>query len=527
MAKGEAVKRLMNKAPGRSVRLGSRLRYLEESAVHRPLNRLLLVASAILLVPLMTRAQTVPPVRSEPTTVRSYDGRTMPAELVRLTVPERRTQPGRTVTVAALRLSTTAAHPGHPVVFLMGGPGIPGTVMAPIPPYFTLFQRLRELGDVIIVDQRGTGSSEPALDCPFEGTLPVDAFVDTDRLVAALRQQVAACADHWRAQGVEPTAYNTVESADDIDDLRQALGIEKVDLLAFSYGTRLALAVVQRHGAHVGRIVLQGVNGPGLVVKRPGPVARKLQRLSELLKRDSAWHDSTDLLVAARTARARLEHSATTVTVNDRRGEPSVKLLIGREGLDAIVSLNLDDARLSALLVSVAAGDDRVLTRFVEAAWSGLGGGTVGLMARAVNCAADRPVARWSLAARESAGAPFGAPIDNAFLSTDFCGAVGYVIPPVEFPEPVRSASPVLMLTGALDATNPIENAHDIARGLANAVVLEVQNTAHEALTVPGVQDVVVEFLSGADVRKRRIAAATPHFPTIAEALQAAPQRVR
>jgi len=42
---------------------------------------------------LMTRAQTVPPVRSELATVRSYDGRTMPAELVRLTVPERRTSP--------------------------------------------------------------------------------------------------------------------------------------------------------------------------------------------------------------------------------------------------------------------------------------------------------------------------------------------------------------------------------------------------------------------------------------------------
>jgi pimeloyl-ACP methyl ester carboxylesterase len=500
---------------------------MEESAVHRPLNRLLLVAPAILLVPLMTRAQTVRPVRSEPTTVRSLDGRTMPAELVRLTVPERRTQPGRTVTVAALRLSTTAAHPGHPVVFLMGGPGIPGTVMAPIPPYFTLFQRLRELGDVIIVDQRGIGSSEPALDCPFEGTLPVDAFVDTDRLVAALRQQVAACADHWRAQGAEPTAYNTVESADDIDDLRQALGIEKVDLLAFSYGTRLALAVVQRHRAHVGRVVLQGVNGPGLVVKRPGPVTRKLQRLSEVLKQDTGWHAPTDLLVAARTARDRLERAPAAVTVDDRRSGQPVALRIGRPGLDAIVALNLDDARLPALLVSAATGDDRVLTRFVETAWNGLTGGSVGLMARAVNCAADRPDARWRVAARESTTAPFGAPIDNAFLTTDFCRAVGYGMPPVEFPRPVRSAVPVLMLTGTLDATNPIENARDVARGLGSAAVLEVENAAHEALTVPAVQDVVVGFLSGTDVRGRRIAAPMPHFATIAEALQATPQRAR
>lgn len=492
------------------------------------LSRSLLVASSVLVLPIGTcAAQNVLSIRSETTTVRSYDGRTMDGEVVRLTVPERRAHSGRTLTIAALRIPTIAAHPGHPIVFLMGGPGIPGTVMAPIPPYFTLFQRLRELGDVILVDQRGLGRSDPGLDCPFEGALPLDAFVTTDRLVGVIRQQVSACAEHWRAQGVDPTAFNTLESADDINDLRRALGVDKVHLLAFSYGTRLALAVTQRHGAHVGRIVLQGVNGPGLVVKRPGPVARKLQRLGELLKRDSSWHDPTDLLAAARTARARLDRGAATVTVNDRRSGQSVELLVGREGFDAIVSLNLDDVRLPALLVSVAAGDDRVLARFVEAVWNGLGGGTVGLMARAVNCAADRPVARWALVARESAKAPFGAPIDNAFLSTDFCRAVGYEIPPVEFREPVRSASPVLLLTGALDATNPIENARDVAHGLANADILEIGNAAHEALTVPAVQDVVVDFLAGADVGRRRLVAAMPHFATIVEALQAAPQRPR
>ncbi len=50
------------------------------------------------------------------------------------------------------------------------------------------------------------------------------------------------------------------------------------------------------------------------------------------------------------------------------------------------------------------------------------------------------------------------------------------------FPHPVRSSIPVLMLTGTLDATNPIENARDVARGLPNAVVLEIENAAHEAL---------------------------------------------
>ncbi|HWL39878.1 MAG TPA: alpha/beta fold hydrolase [Gemmatimonadaceae bacterium] len=488
--------------------------------------RLPLVALTLLVVSASAvPAQNTGALRSDTTSVRSYDGRTASADLIRISVPERRSRPERKITLAALRLKTTAPTPGNPIVFLMGGPGIPGTVMAPIPPYFTLFQRLRELGDVIIVDQRGLGGSEPVLDCPFEATLPADAFSRTNAIVSTAWSQVASCAAQWRAKGADPTAYSSVESADDINDLRWALGADRIDIVAFSYGTRLALAIVQRHGSHVGRVVLQGVNGPGLVIKRPGPVARKLQRLSELLKQDSTWQEPTDMPAAARTARARLGREAVTLTINDRRSGNPVKLSVGREGFDAIVSLNLDDVRLPALLVSVARGYTSVLTRFVEEAWNGLSGGSVGLMARAVNCAADRPRARKQLAEKESVGASFGAPIDNAFLTDDFCRAVGFVTPAVEFPQPVRSSIPVLMLTGGLDATNPIENAHDVAHGLTNATVLEIENAGHEALPIPEVQDVIVRFLSGGDVRGGRPKAPKPRFASVADASRPAAQR--
>lgn len=483
-----------------------------------------LLAAVAALLPQMA-TQSAPALSQEATTVKSYDGRAMPADIVRISVPERRARPERKITVTALRLATTAEHPGHPIVFLMGGPGIPGTVMAPIPPYFSLFQRLREIADVIILDQRGIGRSEPVVDCPFSEPLPADFFVARNRMVAAIRRQVASCAEHWRAEGTDPTAYNTIESADDIDDIRKALGLGKIDLLAFSYGSRLALAYVQRHGDHVSRVVLQGVNGPGLVLKRPAPVARKLRQIGELLKQDSGWRGPTDLLAAARAARERLKRSPAAVKFTDRRAGQPLNVSIGREGFDAIVGLSIDDGRLPALLVSVAAGDDRVLAQFVEAAWNNLGAGTVGLMARAVNCAADRPKSRWEIVARESRTAPFGSPFDNELLTNEFCRAVGYNTPPVEFVRPISSSTPTLLLTGALDATNPVENARDVARGLANAVLLEVENAAHEALPAQAVQDVVLDFLRGADVRGRRIVATAPHFATVEEALKPRPQR--
>jgi len=491
--------------------------------MHRSVTTLCVILAG-LESPLSVGAQSVSAAR-ETTTVRSYDGRSMSGEIIRLSVPERRSRPIRTITLAAYRLPTTAEQPGAPIVFLMGGPGIPGSVMAAVPPYYTLFERLRAIADVIIVDQRGLGRSTPIIDCPFDGTLSDSAFLVEGLLAATLRRQVAACAEHWRREGADPTAYTTLESADDINDLRKALGVDRIDLLAFSYGTRLALAVLQRHEAHVGRIVLQGVNGPGLVLKRPVATTRKLQLLSQLLHHDTLWQQTTDLLAAARVARDRLATAPAAVTIVDQRSGQSKQLIVGRYGFDAMVNLNLDDRRLPALLVSVAGGDDRLLTRFAEATWNGLTTGSIGLMARAVNCAADRPGSRWALIAREAGEAPFGRPVDNEVLTDDFCGAVGYRTPAVEFSGRLHSAVPAMLLTGTLDATTPGENARAVASGLPNAIVLDIVNAAHEGLPMPQVHDIIIDFLQGRDVRGRSIVGDPPHFPAVEAALAPAPRR--
>ena len=484
----------------------------------------MLVVTILAVGPGRLHAQSRPLIRSD-TTIRSFDGREMKGEVLRLTVPERHQRPARTLTLGALRLPTTAAKPGRPIVFLMGGPGIPGSVMAPIPPYFTLFQKLREVGDVIIVDQRGIGLSAPHIDCPSSGTLPTNAFTDTAQLISFIRNKIAICTAVQRSKNIEATAYSTVESAEDVDALRKALGIPQIDLLAFSYGTRLALLIAQRHESSVGRMVLQGVNGPGLVVKRTGPVARKLTRINQILKLDSTWTSPPDLIDAARRARARLAAAPATMSVNDQKTGNPLQLKVGREGLDAIVALNLDDARLPALIVSVANGDDRILTRFVENAWNGLNTSSVQLMARSVNCSADRPSSRWSIATAEAATAPFGPAIDNAFLTKRFCIAIGYPGPIKEFASPLRSRIPSLLITGELDATNPTENARDVATGLTNSTLLEVANVAHEALPVAAVQDVVMDFLRGTDVRGRQISGSRPHYLTVTEALQPSQRR--
>jgi pimeloyl-ACP methyl ester carboxylesterase len=182
---------------------------------------LLAVATIPFALTAQLPAQPKATMTSEPTTVRSYDGRSTQGLLLQIKVPERRAHAERVITLSALKLSSTAAQPGPPIVFLMGGPGIPGSAMASIPPYYTLFERLREIADVVIVDQRGIGRSEPVLDCQFKEAMPLDSFIKPEQIVASFRREARSCAQQWRAQGVEPTAYNSIESADDLDDLRR------------------------------------------------------------------------------------------------------------------------------------------------------------------------------------------------------------------------------------------------------------------------------------------------------------------
>lgn len=64
-----------------------------------------------------------------------------------------------------------------------------------------------------------------------------------------------------RSRGINLAAYNTRESADDVNALRKALGIEKIILVAHSYGTHLGLAFIRRYGIHIERAIFGGVNG--------------------------------------------------------------------------------------------------------------------------------------------------------------------------------------------------------------------------------------------------------------------------
>jgi pimeloyl-ACP methyl ester carboxylesterase len=457
--------------------------------------------------------------------LRSYDGRQQPAELWKLPVPESRSRAGgKSITLAFLRLKSSSPSRGSPVVFLMGGPGIPATVMAPIPPYWDLFERLRTISDVILLDQRGVGLSVPDLTCPPRSGLPDPTFLTSRAgLISAFQTALASCASTWRARGIDPNAYTDDASADDIDDVRRALGVTRVSLLAFSYGTRLALDFARRYPGHLDRLVLQGPEDPDLRYRSSLDTDALFARYAQLAASDRATAAfAANLPQRLGALFASLERTPVVVRVRTPSGD-SVAVPVGKEGLQAIIGEHVSNPRLPALIATLEHGDTRILTPLVTAMYDEIAGGGGSLMGRAIECSALPSAARIASVDAASKRSLFGPLFDNSVVTPAFCGALGLTRPAHGPGGRMPFAGPALIIQGSLDDRTG-GNAEVIARLLARSETLLVENGAHELLPVPQVQRTVIDFLEREDVSGRRLHVAPPRFLSIEAALKP-PQR--
>ena len=483
--------------------------------------RLALLSGLIALTAGPGKAQETASLVVEPFTLRGFDGVETAAELGRLTVPADRREPGDgVVQLAFVRLPSTEGSPGSPIIFLAGGPGVPGIVMGQVPPYRALFERLRGVADVILLDQRGTGRTTPALDCPPDASLPADALLNQERGLAALLPPLEACAARLLASGIEPADYTTAASADDVDHLRRALGAERLSLLGFSYGTELALAYVRRYPEIVDRIVLAAVRPPWSVVKLPFAYDRVIGDLSEIAARD-ADAEIADFEGSLRRSLEQLDAEPMALAIQDGRTGAPVELRVGALGLQAILQGALADGRrMPAAVAMVAAlerGEPEPFRREVERLYNGLGGG-IGMMGVTMNCSAGWSVERAALAAEEARTALLGG-APNLMLTPEACSIAGDPDLGPGYREAIASDRPALFLSGSLDPNAPPGQAREALVGFPNGVHVVVENGSHETLPAEEVQSLVADFFKGIDVAGRSVSLPPPDFPTPAELL--------
>ncbi|MHC5004761.1 MAG: alpha/beta fold hydrolase, partial [Planctomycetota bacterium] len=218
----------------------------------------LTASTAAMLITAAGFAQPVGELEVETATLRTSAGVELQAEYCHLRVPADRNGPeAGTIGLRFARIRSTADDPRPPVIYLAGGPGGSSTHQVGNPRALQGWLPVLEVCDLILLDQRGTGRSEPAVRVTLD-ELPVGVFLDR----ATAGRELAAAAKRTRKvlleRGVHLRGLDSVQAADDVDDVRRALGLETVSLIGFSYGTHLAQVIMRRHGDHLERVVLAG-----------------------------------------------------------------------------------------------------------------------------------------------------------------------------------------------------------------------------------------------------------------------------
>ncbi len=181
-----------------------------------------------------------------------------------VSVPERHENPNGPsirLPVAILRSTSSDTHP-DPLFLAQGGPGGDAFEVFPI----LIDSQPSTFGrDIVIFNQRGAPYAQPALMCD-------ESFEAVDEILVLPVEQADArsleiledCYDRLKAEGIDLSAYNSLQNAADVDVIRQALGYDQYNFYGVSYGTLLGLHLMRSEPDHLRSVILDGVVPPDL-----------------------------------------------------------------------------------------------------------------------------------------------------------------------------------------------------------------------------------------------------------------------
>ena len=391
----------------------------------------------------------------------------------------RATRKGRKIGLNIVVLPATGEpRAPDPFFYFAGGPGSAATEDAP--GIAQGFAKIREHRDLVFVDQRGTGKSHP-LDCTlFDAKEPQSYFGHFLPL-----EDVRKCRAELEAKA-DLTLYTTTIAMDDIDDVRAALGYEKINLFGGSYGTRAAMVYLRQHPKHVRTMMLQGVSPTNMYL--PGDYPQQTERalqgvLAECAADEACNKAFPNIKSETKAVLERLIKGPVDVEFTVQGTPTPIKVTLSRNLAAEAVRYMLYNpggaARVPLVLHQAAEGDFAPLAQIALRFRRTLVGTGSNGMYLTVTCAEDVPWVKRAAGESERNA-------QNTFLGDyrlqqqqEACALWPRAKVDSDYFKPVRSDVPVLILTGQWDPVTPPSNGDTVARLLPNSLHVVVPSGAH------------------------------------------------
>jgi pimeloyl-ACP methyl ester carboxylesterase len=365
-----------------------------------------------------------------------------------------------------------------------------------------MFQALRQLGDVIAFDQRGTGMSDRLPASRHRWQVAVDLPATREVVSQAIKAAIQQSAADWHDANVDLDAYNTRENAHDLEALRLVLGAEKLRLCGISYGTHLGLAYMRFFPESVQSVVLAGMEGLDQTVKLPADQQKLLEQIDAWVKKDpQASQAFPDFLGSVERVLNRLDSEPHVIKRDDKVSYVITKfdiqrltagLLRGPQNFRMLPNLfkQMDEGSFSQIVFYIS-----ILRR-----------GSVTAMSAAMDAASGRTEKRAELIRQQAAKTLLGNAINFPYevvrqnLNVPDLGD--------EFRAPLVSDIPVLAISGTADGRTPVSNAVEVLATLSNGSRLIIEGAGHSDplfLSSPRILQTMLKFYAGEKVGDSRI----------------------
>lgn len=413
-------------------------------------------------------------------------------------VPENYQQPdGKQIDIhyAILPAVTEGKRP-DPLLILAGGPGQAATELAPM--IAKIFEPVRKKRDIVLIDQRGTGASNP-LQCEVQHADELMQTDDPDNL----RKMAANCLA--KLTDTDTLQYTTLNSIRDFEQVRKALDIARFNLYGGSYGTRVGLKYLQHYPESVRTATLDAVAPPQVVIGPfglHGSLAFNLM-LEDCKKQPGCARTFPDLTGDYQQVMKRLATTEVKLDANDPLTNEPIEMLLTPGRFGSIIRLALYSPMSRQLLpytIHQAAVENYqpllgLMGSTTVAAQNSI---YLGLMLSVV-CSEDLPRASDELLAQDANNDFIGGQTGEAFKA--LCSA--WPAQPVDesWAEPVQSDKPVLLLSGTQDPVTPPRWGDIAARTLPNSKHLVASHASHTIASHTCANRIIAKFIEAGSVK--------------------------